>query len=687
MEFKKLLETDHSEQAELTRRLIAKSGSYYGAVSETPDLVFDEMAARLKAMEQASGYAYEGSPNYYVGAETTTALPKVRHEYPALSLDKEKYKDRENLVAFMDSLPGGDPRACLSFKLDGMTTVLTYDNGKLTRAATRGDGTEGSDITMHAFFIKELPVVIPADGHIVIRGETLMTFSDFEAYNASVGGIYENPRNIVSGTLSLLDNRESRKRPLTFVAFELVAWSEDEIDRYTKGLELMKKWGFRIVPGGILPASHSLLPFIEVMKRRVAESNYPTDGLVLMAQNLSEAKKLGATGHHVRYAKALKWTDETAETTVREIEWSVGKTGAITPVACFDPVRLGAGSTVTRASLANVSVARNTTTMDFMGTCTCGVGSRAKVYLANMIIPKIAQATPGELVLPETCPVCGAKTVLKKTDTTEVLMCENPECGAKSLKKLATYASKDGANIEGLSETTIAALMDMGLVETPADFYTLKDHPDVVSGELAAANGWGEKSVANLLAAIEKSRVMDFVHFLYSLSVPLLGHDLSKKLNAVFKGDIDAFLSFVKDTSSLDLTAIEGIGPVKAENLALWATETMQDPAKLAAFKRLLSEVDVVNTYEEPTTETENGHESLAGLTFVITGAVYTYKNRAEFKASVESRGGKVAGSVSKKTDFLVTNDTDSGSSKNRKAAELGIPVLTEDEFIARFGF
>ena len=332
-----------------------------------------------------------------------------------------------------------------------------------------------------------------------------------------------------------------------------------------------------------------------------------------------------------------------------------------------------------------MSVARHTLAMDGHTYCTCGVGSEAEVYLANMIIPKIARATPGILELPETCPVCGGKTVLRKSGTTEVLMCENPACGAKSLKKLAVYASKDGANIEGLSETTIAALVDMGLIEVPADFYSLKDHPMVTSGKLAAANGWGRKSVENLLAAIERSRTMDFVHFLYSLSVPLLGHDLSRKLEKVFEGQLDRFLAFMEDPDTCELTKNEGIGSVKAENLTLWASETLQDPVRKKAFERLLANITVTGRTEANAAAEPDGLEPVSGKTFVITGAVSRYKNRAEFKDRVEARGGKVASSVSKNTDYLVCNEA-SESSKSKKAKELNIPVITEDEFIARFG-
>lgn len=709
-------ETKHDEQAALTRKLIGACLKYYGTEGFEKSLIFDGMDSiregieaeygnsglplmsdheydaeleQLMDMERRSGYMYEGSPTCHVVDVLSNALERSTHEKPALSLDKIKYAEREEgFRDFGDQLPD-ETDYVLTYKLDGMTLVLTYENGRLDKAVTRGqNGIAGNIVTHNAVFFKGVPLNIPDRRHIVIRGEALMTFSDFERLNAENAGLYENARNVVPGTVLDPDSKKSRKKPITFKAFELVSpeKTSDGTERMYDRLELMNRWGFDVVEHRVV-AKDALMDAIEEEKERVKTLDYPTDGLVVTFNDLTQAWALGGVQHHPKHSVAMKWEDTTSDpTTVTGIDWSVGRTGVITPVAVFDPVRLGIGSTVRRASLANISVAENTPGFDGGEPCTCGIGSVVTVYLANMIIPKIANATPGVLTPPETCPVCGAKTVLRENNGTKVLVCPNKNCSAKSLKRLAVFASRSGADIDGLSEKTLGELTDMGLVTHPLDLYRLKDAETVKNGTLAAMDGWGERSVANLLDAIEKSRTISFAHFLYALAIPLLGHDLSRKLDRVFMSDIKKFLAFMEDTDSIDLASEEGIGPVKSGNLTAWIEEVMEDPGRKKQFLDLVNELTFREPEKTAPTETPSGLEPVAGKTFVITGNVAIYKNRGEFKASVEGRGGKVSGSVSKKTTALVNNDAASSSEKNRKAKELGIPVLTEQEFIDRFG-
>ena len=707
MEIVKFTNTETGRQAELTCRLANASASYYNSgIAVMSDIEFDRELELLRFLEKESGFAYDISPTVYVGAKVVSELAKDRHEFPALSLDKVKYANREDLKKWL-----GDKNAVVSWKMDGLTVVLTYDNGDLTKAVTRGNGEEGSVITHNALFFEGVPKRIPYYGHLVVRGEAVMPFSEFERVNAENDGIYENARNLASATIQMLDANESRKRKIRFYAFRLVmpdASPESFIRRpylevYTPNgsaltfdrrmeyerLAWLRAMGFLTVDmhhqyAGEDITSENILDVVEAFKERLPSLDYPTDGLVISFADTMYGDSLGSTGHHARGSIALKWTDETVSTTIRSIDWSVGKTGAITPVAVFDTVRLGLGSNVSRASLHNLSIMRNIPPAN--GTDADSglkIGSRVQVYLANMIIPQIACVEPGkeeteEIAIPDVCPVCGTKTEIVSSNGVDVLMCVNPDCQAKNLKKLATFVSKDGADIEGLSETRIEYLVNEGYIRCCADFYTLKDRPDDI-GRLKTAEGWGDRSVEKLLSAIEKSRKISLRNFMYSLSIPLLGHDLSKKLDAFFEGDVNRFLDFVKFPDEEALSQMEGVGPVKAESVCGWCRELNADVQRHADFGALVLSLK----FKEPETKAE---QSLAGKTFVITGSVHVYKNRDEFKASVEARGGKVSGSVSAKTTCLVNNDVNSTSGKNKKAKELGIPVISEDEFISTYG-
>lgn len=688
----------------LTEELIRASVAYYnGQDSGMSDLEFDRKVEELRKMEAESGIVLAGSPTVNVGAVAVTALKQVRHEYPALSLDKVKYKDKEELVKWLSDI-GDEDFGCavMSWKCDGLTVILTYDNGTLTRAVTRGNGEVGSDVTHNAIFFKGVPNKIPFKGHLVVRGEALMTFEEFKKVNAENDGMYENPRNLASATIQMLDADESRKREIRFKAFELVCpeperdtalkinETDNHDDCYTARFMderfcFLEQLGFDVVDN-IEVNKDTVLTEIEEWKEKLKTLDYPTDGLVFSYNDVYEGWALGSTGHHPRWAVAMKWTDETVATTIRDIEWSVGKTGIITPVAVFDQVRLGLGSNVTRASLHNLSI---------MGKLGVMIGSKAEVYLANMIIPQIASCTGGdkEISYPLTCPVCGGETYVDASKDVAVLKCINNNCAAQQVGKLMNTFSKDGLFIKGLGESQIVDLIDTRLITDTKDVYTLKKRFETDAdtqhavAHLLSRDGWGKKKWDNLLNAIDTSRETTLQKFLYSLNVPLLGNDLSKKLSKFWHGDVNHFRVWIdsvrdegREKALLELMTLDGIGNEKAENLVRWAEETTAYREKYEDFLALINELE----FPEP--KAESSDNSLEGLTFVITGSVYEYKNRDEFKASVEARGGKVAGSVSAKTSYLVNNDVESTSGKNKKAKELGIEIISEDEFISRFG-
>ncbi len=730
---------DGSAQALLTQELAEANKAYRNSgITLMSDLEYDKKLEELAALEEKNGFKYDISPTGKVGAEAVSELKKVTHEYPALSLDKVKYKDREDLVKWLKS---GKDSAVISWKNDGLTVCATYEDGRLVQAATRGDGEVGNDITHNAMFFKGLPKEITYKGHLVVRGEAVMKTAEFERVNALSGGIYENPRNLASATIQMLDANESRKREINFIAFELVC-PEPELNRVERNdkspfgadafylqymqdrLDFMEYLGFQVVDRECID-SFNILEKIEQWKDALKGLDYPTDGLVISYNDMVFGMSLGNTGHHFRHSMALKWSDETLETTIRDIEWSVGKTGIITPVAIFDEVRLGLGSNVTRASLHNLSVMKNLSDHSGAGCqSTLIIGAKAEVYLANMIIPQIASVTKDEdtqaAITPQKCPVCGAPTRIEISNENGLygtfvevatLHCDNTFCPARQIGCLMNTFSKDGLFIRGLGESQIIDLMEEGLVNAdPLSFYELADEDrenDIAS--LLKRDGWGMKKWENLVSAINASRETTLQKFLYSLNVPLLGNDLSKKLSKHFGGDIKNFIRFIEDVSEYvsskrdefvnahpdeekinelyrlspsykELSSIDGIGDEKALNVVSWCDNVS---ATLESWEDFRALVQALKFPEPQNTPSDN---SLEGLTFVITGSVHDYKNRDEFKASVEARGGKVAGSVSTKTSFLVNNDITSTSGKNAKAKELNIPIISEDEFINRFG-
>ena len=685
---KKLEQTNVELQAELTRKLRTASQNYYNGInSGMSDLEFDQLADLLAEMERENGFAYEESPNITIGATAVTALQKVRHEQPALSLDKVKYKERKNLISWLHGMEG-----ILSWKCDGLTIVVTYDDGKLIRSATRGDGEVGSDNTHNAQYFSGLPTKIPYKGKVIVRGEAMMTYDDFETINAAAGEIYENPRNLAAATVQMLDPEESRKRNIIFQAFKLVEpkvsieritlWNgvsydmSSEMERFA----FLKALGFAVVEH-VPVQGDTILEQIEVFQKWIKNNAFPTDGLVLSFDNQVYAEDLGNTNKHPRGSIAMKWTDETVETTVRGIHWSVGKTGQITPVALFDSVRLGLGSNVTRASVHNLSILQHLpTTGNPEKSLPLMIGSKAKVYLANMIIPQFASITAGTdpIEIPDRCPVCKEPTIVEINHDISVLYCKNSNCPARTRGLLEHACSKDALDIKGLGPSQIEDLQEAGLLtKYPAELYFItRKYGKVLPEILRTMEGWGEKSWSNLVDAVEKSRKTDLKRFLISLGVPMLGNDLSKKLSKFWNNDIQKFLGFYEAPQIEELQNLDGVGEIKATHLVNWCQETRQDLERHDMLFALIRALQ----FETPKQEAVNA--SLDGMTFVITGAVRHFKNRDELKDFIEARGGKVSGSVSQKTNYLINNDTESTSGKNKKAKELCVPILSEDEFL-----
>lgn len=699
------LDSNTDEQAELTRRLIRASEDYYnGRESGMSDLVFSNLVENLRKMEERSGFAYEGSPTIFVGAAAITELQKAVHKVPALSLAKVKYKDRNNLLDWMNKTLQPHEPSVLSWKMDGLTLVLTYKNGRLDEAATRGDGFTGSVVTHNARYFKGIPLTIPYTEPLTIRGEAVMKQSEFARVN--VDGTFENARNLASATIQMLDSRESRKREICFYAFELVEPEPMDFGADVNGhhydfgtmtgrLGFVSALGFQVVAHRIVTRK-TYLDAIEEAKVKLPENDFPTDGLVFSAEDLAHGWALGSTGHHPRWSIAMKWTDETMPTTLRAIEWSVGKTGTVTPVAVFDPVRLGIGSNVTRASLHNISILRKIPLAGGKeGSSYLALGDTVNVYLANMIIPQIADYTYGDpkktgmqrtaIEIPKNCPVCGAPLRQASDGSVITLHCDNVCCPARQLGNLMNTFSKDGLFVKGLGESQIEDLIAEGLVrpDDPSTLFRLsKSANPEKKASLLSRNGWGQKRLDNLMSAIEEARHTTFPRYLYSLNIPMLGHDLSRKLEQILPNGIEDWKQAVFGTKDdqkafcQKLQETDGIGTVKAGSIAEW----LLLPDTREKQEKLLAELNFAETGEK-------SEQTLANTTFVITGAVHRFKNRDAFKAYVEARGGKVAGSVSRKTNYLVNNDAESSSSKNKKAKELGIPILTEDAFIEKFGF
>ncbi|MBQ9436979.1 MAG: NAD-dependent DNA ligase LigA [Lachnospiraceae bacterium] len=641
----------------LTDLLSEASKAYY---SESIELManheYDRLYDELEALEKETGIALSNSPTQRVGYEVVSDLPKERHAFPMLSLGKTK--DRAELRSWLSGHP-----AVLSWKLDGLTIVLTYQNGQLAKAVTRGNGEVGEVITNNAKVFANVPLNIPYQGELVLRGEAVITYKDFERVNKSLlegEAPYKNPRNLCSGSVRQLDNRITKERNVRFVAFSLVSAENVNFeDSFSKQLQFLTDQGFTVVESHLV-TEESLLACLEDFEKRAATYEIPSDGLVLTFEELSYGASLGRTAKFPRNAIAFKWADEEAKTTLRAMEWSASRTGLINPVAIFDPVELE-GTTVKRASVHNISIVKE---------LKLGIGDQITVYKANMIIPQIAEnlTGSGSLEIPDKCPVCGGETGIVKENESEVLICKNPECPAKKLKLFALFTSRNAMDIEGLSEQTLEKFISKGFLHDFADIFRLPAHRE----EIVQMEGFGELSYKNLEASLERAKRTMLSRLLFGIGIPGIGQANARLISQRFKGEIEG----VRNAAEEDFAGIEGIGPVLAKSL--WAY--FQDSKKRAALDDLLSEV---------TLEKEDcpGEDSpLAGKSIVITGSLAHFANRDELKALIERAGGKVAGSVSSKTAALINNDQASTTGKNKKAKELGIPILSEEEFLAQYG-
>jgi len=614
---------------------------------------YDALYDELRSLEEETGFALANSPTQHAGYEILSELPKERHESPMLSLDKTK--DREALAAWT-----GSHESILSWKMDGLTVVLTYRDGELYKAVTRGNGEIGEVITNNARVFKNIPLKIAYKGELVLRGEAVIRYSDFEKINAAIEkdeDRYKNPRNLCSGTVRQLNNRITAERNVYLFPFALISMNgEDGFATREEQLNYLRELGFD--PVEYKKVNQSNMPeTIQWFADHVATNDFPSDGLVLTYNDIAYGNSLGCTAKFPRNAIAFKWKDETRQTKLLAIEWSPSRTGLINPVAIFEPVELE-GTTVSRASVHNLSV---------MEELQLGIGDEITVYKANMIIPQIAEdlTKSGNIEIPKTCPVCGGPTEVRAVLEAKALYCTNPNCLAKKIKLFSHFVSRDAMNIEGLSDMTIEKLIGRGFIKEPADLFRM-DTPEIRE-EFVQMEGFGERSFENLLAAAKKAQKVSMPKFLYSLGIPGIGLANAKLICKAFNYDMDAIRSATVES----LTDIPGLGAVLAANV----TAYMADPE----YARMLNDLLGVVSFEA---QEEVMESPITGKTFVITGAVSHFPNRDAVKDYIEERGGKVAGSVSAKTDYLINNDTASGSSKNKKAKEFGIPIISEEEFL-----
>lgn len=644
----------------LVERLNQASDSYYNGKGELmTDYEWDALFDQLKRLEEETGEILPDSPTNRV-SEDSIVGKKEEHEFAALSLAKTKQVS--DLVKWAEDRP-----IWISWKLDGLTLVVTYDGGKLTKIVTRGNGHIGTNITHLAPAISGIPATISENGHLVVRGEAVISYTDFEQFIIESEGDYANPRNLASGSLTLKDIEEVKQRHIQWIPFTLV-YTERELTSWGERMQMLKDLGMNPVERERIdhPTTENIQLEIDKFTEKVTSKKnpFPVDGLVICYDDTAYAATGSVTGHHAtRAGFAFKWQDEHADTVLDHIEWSCAAS-TITPVAVFKPVELE-GTTVQRASLCNVSECERLGIGD--------KGTRLQVIKANKIIPKVINITEvvGSFVIPAECPVCHATAIVRESESgTKTLHCTNAACPAKQLKKFARFVSKEGINIDGISEQTVWKFINHGFIREYADFYKLKNY----AFEISCFEGFGKKSVSNLLESVEKSRHTDGRHLLYALNIPLCGGDVAKKLLSRYKVKElieTARLSMFDD----EFASIDGIGPEKSAKFIAW----FKDDVHFQHVQHLLSEL-IIEEHEP----VETGNKC-QGLTFVVTGDVHHYKNRNELKAYIESQGGKVTGSVSKSTNFLINNDAASQSSKNKKAHELNIPIITEDEFIEKF--
>ncbi len=640
---------------ELVEKLNKASEVYYQGKDEIMDnFQYDQLYDKLLKFEQESGIVLAGSPTKRVGYEVLSTLPKETHPSPMLSLDKTK--DVEQLVTWL-----GDKEGLLSWKMDGLTIVLTYSDGQLVKAVTRGNGHVGEVITNNAKVFKNIPLKIPFIGNLVLRGEAIISYSEFERINNLLDEEerYKNPRNLCSGSVRQLNNEITAKRNVEFFAFALVEAKGINFENsQTKKMEFLKEQGFDVVEYKKVNATN-LASTVQWFSNKITSNDHPSDGLVLIYEDIAYGDSLGHTAKFPRNSIAFKWADETAETKLLEIEWSASRTGLINPIAVFEPVELE-GTTVSRASVHNLSIAEQ---------LQLGIGDTIKVYKANMIIPQIAEnlTKSSNINIPQECPVCGKKTSIHEENGVKVLVCENKECLAKKIKSISHFVSRDAMNIDGLSEATIEKLVAKGLVHELAGLFSL----DKYKTEITEMEGFGEKSFEKLVKATENARKTTVAKFVYSLGIPNVGIANAKMICKYMDNNFDK----VRHANKEELVNIDGIGEVIAESFVNFFADSDNN--------KTINNLLKVIQFEKQ--ESDSSKKDMTGITFVITGKANIFTNRNEVKEIIESRGGKVTGNVTSKTSFLINNDIMSNSSKNKKAKELNIPIITEAEFIKSF--
>lgn len=682
----------------LVKKLNEARNAYYLAEEIMTDKEYDSLFDELVLLEKETGIILPDSPTQTVGAtEVKSGLPKSKHEYPALSQGKVKISEIDFAKTINELLKGKD--AMLSWKLDGLTVVLTYDNGELIKAVTRGNGYIGEVITNNAKNFEGIPYKIPFTQHLIVRGEALISYSEFNRINNELSDedSYKNPRNLASGTVRALDPNISKERKVTFKAFEVV--TDIGVNSKYEALSKLDEWGFKTVERTLSPAE-KIFEYIEKYSNSIDKFDFPVDGLVLAIDNIEYSKTLGSTGHHPKDSIAIKWADATEQTTLRDIEWSLGRTGVLTPVAIFDPIELE-GTTVSRASLHNIS---------YIMDKDLRIGDDITVYKANMIIPQIDKNISGELRnakvvgtylynLPSECPCCHEKTGVHNKNDILTLWCNNPFCPSRKIKQIVHMCERDCLNVVGLSEEIITKLVNKGFISNMTDVFKLKTHP-----EIANLENFGVKSYKKLIESVEKARNTDFVSFIHAMGISNIGKGQANLLKKYLDRNYDELVNkyvekyFPDENHDYDLitlirsmelddfdwTTIDGFGSTIAKSLSNWITICLiaapetHDSTSNCEVINLLHEL----TFNDKKPEKTSNATLLAGKTFVITGDVYIFKNRAELQTKIEELGGKTSSSVSSKTNYLINNDIESNSSKNKKAKELGIPIISEDDFL-----
>lgn len=648
---------DKSERIKDLVELLNKANkAYYQEANEImTNFEYDKLYDELVGLEKETGMVLSNSPTVNVGYQVVSQLPKEQHNSPMLSLDKTK-----EVGALADF--AGDRKCLLSWKMDGLTVVLTYENGELVKAVTRGNGLVGEVITNNAKTFKNIPISIPYKGRLTLRGEAIIKYSDFEQINREIEDAdskYKNPRNLCSGSVRQLNSQVTAERNVNFVAFALI--NADDVD-FGNSIEQQYKWmesqGFQVVEYRVV-TRNSMEDAVKYFAEKIQTYDYPSDGLVLMFDDIEYGLSLGTTAKFPRNGIAFKWEDEQAETTLKYIEWSPSRTGLINPVAVFESVELE-GTTVSRASVHNISI---------MEELELGSGDRIKVYKANMIIPQISEnlTKSGIDDLPKECPVCGHATEVKAENGIKTLYCPNSQCPAKHVKLFTLFVSRNGMNIDGLSEETLEKFIDAGYIKEFADIFHLDRHYE----EIVATPGFGQKSYDNLMDSVEKARNVELSALIYSLGIPNIGSANAKLICKAFNNNIEK----IRNASVEELIEIDGIGEIMAEKFCQY----FADEDNIKKLDNLLKEVNIAEPEENTTPQ------NMDGLTFVITGSVEHFANRNELKSYIEKHGGKVTGSVSAKTNYLINNDAMSASSKNKKAKQLGVEIVTEEVFLERW--